>query len=269
VNKDLIIIKLGGSVITRKESSKPVFRKRVVKRLCREIYDAKKKLKFNLILIHGAGSFGHPYAKKFSLNKGYLNSESAIGIALTKRAVLELNFLIVRELVNIGINAVFVEPSAIVETSKNKIKKFDTRFIKSLLSVGVVPILSGDVVFDDIKGIAILSGDQIASYLAKKLKAKKVIFVSDVNGVFDKDPKTHKGARIIRTINNDNYKDIIKQMKTNDSSDVTGEMKGKILAIRNDLLRTKVIIVNGQKRNNVLKALINERSLGFGTVINF
>ena len=267
--KNLVIIKLGGSVITDKNINKPIFKKRVVKRLCREIYAAKKREKFNLILVHGAGSFGHYTAKKFKLNKGYLGPESSIGVTLTKKEVLELNLLLITELINVGINVSLVETSAVAKTNGGIIEKFDTSIIKDLLTKNITPVLSGDVVFDSKMGIAILSGDQIATYLAKKLGADKVVFVSNVDGIFDKNPNIHKNAKLIPEINKTNYKKVINQMKIHNKSDVTGEMKGKIQAIRKDLSGAKVLIINGLKEGNMLKSLISPNGHKIGTVLEF
>lgn len=267
--KNLVIIKLGGSVITDKTATRPVFRKKVVERIAREIKTAQEKNGFNLILVHGAGSFGHPYAKKYKLHKGYLGPESAIGTALTKSACLELNFLVIRELVKAGIKACDVDTSSVAVTNKGKIKKFDTSIIKRFLSKNIVPVLSGNVVLDGLNGIAILSGDQITSYLAKKLKAKNVIFASDVDGIFHKNPKIYKDAKLIGEINNKNYSSIIKGMRLGNSFDVTGEMRGKILAIKRDLSGGKIMLINGLKRENMLKSLVNSNGRNIGTVFKF
>lgn len=264
--KNLIIIKLGGSVITDKKTNRPVFRKAVTQRLCREIQIAQKKAGFDLIVIHGAGSFAHPVAKKFRLNEGYLGAESSKGIALTKLAVLELNRLIIAELINAGINAALLETSAVTINSNDKISSFNLNVVKTLLEKDITPVLSGDVVIDTKKGISILSGDQIAVYLARELKTTKVIFVSDVDGIFDKNPKVHKDAKLISKINGDNYNKIIKTMQTHNTNDVTGEMKGKILAIKKGLKGIPVVITNGLKFSSFKQAISNKE---VGTKIIF
>ncbi|MBS7631517.1 amino acid kinase, partial [Candidatus Bathyarchaeota archaeon] len=63
----LIILKLGGSVVTEKD--KPVTpNKENIKRLSREIAEAGEG---ELILIHGGGSYGHPVADEYNLSEGY------------------------------------------------------------------------------------------------------------------------------------------------------------------------------------------------------
>ena len=59
----MIIIKLGGSIITDKTDYRK-FNKDVVARLCKEIKESGQKV----IIVHGAGSFGHIISKRFKLN---------------------------------------------------------------------------------------------------------------------------------------------------------------------------------------------------------
>ena len=55
----MFILKLGGSIITRK-AEKGCFRQDIMDNLAKEIKEANKES----IIVHGAGSFGHILAKK-------------------------------------------------------------------------------------------------------------------------------------------------------------------------------------------------------------
>ncbi|MBI4092101.1 MAG: isopentenyl phosphate kinase family protein [Candidatus Levybacteria bacterium] len=267
--RNLMVVKLGGSVITDKLAKRGLFRKNVVERLAREIKIAKDRGKFSLILVHGAGSFAHPIAKKYRLNEGYIDTLSSEGFARTKIGVVKLNLLVWQELEKANLAACIVESSAVIRASSGRIKELDTKFIEMLLAQNIIPLLSGDVVIDEKMGFSIISGDQIVAFLAKRFDAKKVVFVSDVDGVFDRDPARYKDAKIIPEINIRNYQNIIGEMKVKNESDVTGEMRGKILSIKRSLSGIKVLIVNGFVRENVLKSLVNNKRQNFGTVINF
>ena len=109
-------------------------------------------------------------------------------------------------------------------------------------------LLMGDDSLDETRGIAVLSGDKTMAYLAKKYKASKVIFVSDVDGVFDKNPKVYKDARLIKEINSQNFKKVIDSMVVFNKNDASGEMKGKLEAIQNDLRGFQVQIINGLEK---------------------
>lgn len=268
MKRKLVIIKLGGSVITDKSRSRGVFRKQIVERLAREILNAKKVRNFELIIVHGAGSYGHPLAKKYNLHKGYLGSKSSEGFALTKKAMFELSLLIWDSLSKVGLNSCVVEPSAVIVASGGSIENFNTEFIENLISKKIIPVLFGDTVFDEQTGFSIISGDLMVSYLAKKFRADKVIFVSDVDGVFDKNPKVYKDAKLIVEVNEKNYKKIITNMAIYNENDISGEMKGKILSIRDELGDTSVEIINGFKSKRLVDSLLSTRQ-GIGTRFGF
>ena len=260
---ELTIIKLGGSVITDK-NKKGLLRKSVLKRLAGEIATAKNKKKFKLIIVHGAGSFGHPIAKQYRLNEGFLNNKSIEGFVKTKQS---LNLLTseVFKYFSEKVQCCLVQPADIVLTSKDKIVHFDTKQISYLLDYDITPILWGDVVFDIKKGFSILSGDKIVAYLAKKFKADNVLFISDVEGVFDKNPKIYGDAKLIKVINGNSLARI-KTQQTKNRIDVTGEMKGKILDIKINLQGVPVQVLSGLKMGNLDKAVV--QGLG-GTRLQF
>ena len=62
---ELVILKLGGSVITRKDEGRAEVNKDNLARLSGEIADAQKEKKFLVVIVHGAGPFGHILAKAY------------------------------------------------------------------------------------------------------------------------------------------------------------------------------------------------------------
>ena len=72
MEKELIIVKFGGSLITDKSSNTPQINNKHLK----SISSILSQSKYDLIIVHGAGSFGHPIAKKFNIEKG-LNDDIA------------------------------------------------------------------------------------------------------------------------------------------------------------------------------------------------
>lgn len=261
MKKDLVIIKLGGSVITDKSKARGGFRKSVIRRLAKEILDAKKKKDFDLILVHGAGAYAHYLTKKYRIAEGYLGGQSAVGYAHIKNELFRLNNLVWSECLLVGLAVCTVQPSAVIFTENGRIKNFDMRLIEVLLKMGIAPLLLGDDTIDEKRGIAILSGDKTMAYLARKFAARKVIFVSDVEGVFNKNPKIHKDAKLIKEINNKNFRKIIGSMEIYNKNDASGEMKGKLLAIAGELKEVGVRIVSGL-RNQALKEALLGRNIG-------
>ncbi|MGD8543676.1 MAG: hypothetical protein PVG48_00980, partial [Candidatus Bathyarchaeota archaeon] len=76
------VLKLGGSVITNKE--KPLTPNlSAIKRLANEISKANVS---RLVLVHGGGSFGHPIAKQYAIEKGYKDQTQIMGFSKTRQA---------------------------------------------------------------------------------------------------------------------------------------------------------------------------------------
>ena len=103
--------------------------------------------------------------------------------------------------------------------------------IKGMVKLGMIPVCYGVPAYDEAQGSSILSGDQIAPYLALKLKAKKIIEAGDVEGIFTGDPKKNKKAELIKEINKKNFNEIEKHLSGSQTTDVTGGMKQKYLEL--------------------------------------
>src|SRR3989344_1630912 len=246
----MIIIKLGGSVVTRKSSSSQKIRKSNIKRLAKEISEIYKNHK--IILVHGAG-YGHYIAKQYNLHTANISPERKLGFCLTDHRMLQLSSSIMNELLTHQIPALFFPPHSITKQSAGKLVEFDTTQIQSALKQDLVPVLSGDVVLDDKWNCSVLSGDTIVCYLARKLKANKVIFLTDVDGVFDKNPKISKNAKLISLVNNKNVNQVLKNLTSHNNFDVSGEIKGKIEAIKAYLPKHAVVIANGLRSKYLLE----------------
>jgi len=212
---DLVLLKLGGSIITDKSSDDDcVVDHQRLKRISREIADRG----MTLIIVHGAGSCGHPQAQRFRLNE-HLKPETVQGIYITHEAVASLNREVVAELREAGIEAVGIHPFEISTAKNGRIVSFNTDIIKMLLKYGITPVLHGDVVMDTARGACIISGDQIINYLAKQLGIIKVGLATKVPGII-------QSGEVVRLITKDNLNDL--DISGSSDTDVTGGMKGKI-----------------------------------------
>ena len=253
------ILKLGGSVITRKE--RPLTpNKRAIRRLAREISRAKVE---GLIIVHGGGSFGHPVAKEYEIAEGFKDKSQLIGFSKTSQAMTMLNEMIVEALLNEGIPAVAVRPSSFIVTKHSRIEKADWNVVAKLLELGFVPVLYGDAVLDSAVGFTILSGDQLVAELAIEFNAERVIIAVDVDGIYTADPKVDGSAKLMKSISLEQLKEVEDKIGESKLIDVTGGMLGKI----NELTRAvmhgiPVLIVNGLKPNKIYKALRRERVVG-------
>jgi isopentenyl phosphate kinase len=116
-----ILFKIGGSVITKKNKILTPNIK-VITRIASEISLAQVS---SIIIVLGGGSFGHPIAKSYKLLSGYLNESQLIGFSKTHDAMITLNRLVTKALLNQGIPAFGMSPSSFVVTKKGRINKFE------------------------------------------------------------------------------------------------------------------------------------------------
>ncbi|MFW6220386.1 MAG: isopentenyl phosphate kinase [Nanoarchaeota archaeon] len=257
--QEVIIIKLGGSLITNK--NKPfTYNSQIVEKIIKEIKDSIPKIKEKIILTNGAGSFGHPLAKKYKIIDGYKNKESIRGFCLTQNAVSKLNKFILKELLKNKINALTIHPSSIVTFNGNKFEMFDKTLINSIEN-NIIPLLYGDVIFDLNKKFSIISTEQIINLISKdlkkKYKIKKIILAGITNGVYDKNEK------LIPTINNQNIKEILNNNLKSDGIDVTGGMFHKIKEMQNLAGKDiKIQIINGLIKGNLKKSITSNLNIG-------
>ncbi|AXV38879.1 isopentenyl phosphate kinase [Methanobacterium sp. BAmetb5] len=224
----MIILKLGGSVITRKDATKPTLDPVNLDRIAGEIAQAKVE---KLIIIHGAGSFGHLHARKYSIGSPITTPdqlrEKRMGFTLTQNSVKNLNHFVCHYLLNHQIPAVAVPPSSFITSRGKRIESANLEMVEKYLEMGMVPVLYGDVVLDaeeDLK-MAVISGDQLVSYLSAKLKPERIILGSDVDGIFDRDPKKHPQAQLLEMVQSLEDLQFLEGAQT---VDVTGGMAGKL-----------------------------------------
>jgi len=255
----LTILKLGGSVITLK--AKPyTANSDAIKMLAGEIRRANVK---PLIIIHGGGSYGHPTAAKYHVKEGYKDPSQAMGFSETHQAMVTLNKMVLDALIKAEVPAVTVQPSAFILTDKGRIRSMETDIILTLLKLGIMPVLYGDVVLDSTLGFTILSGDQLVSSLAIKLGADRIIMAIDVDGLYTADPKVDPSARLIPHITPRELRSLQQKMEGIQVTDVTGGMLGKMLELMPAVeWGVKAIIVNASRPNNLYKVLKGEKVPG-------
>lgn len=253
----LILIKLGGSVITDK--SKPfVARLGVIKRLIREIVQAKKVYKGKILIGHGGGSFPHTVAAKYKTQEGIVNKDSIKGFSLTADAAVKINRIVVEEFIKLGLPGVSFSPLSFIYSKDGKPLVVLTPQIIKALEIGLLPVVYGDVIMDETTGFCIYSGektlDLLASELSKYYKVDKIIMVGDTDGVWD------KGGKTIVKITPQNFSGIKKSLSGSRATDVTGGMLHKVEESLNLARKENIstVIINGKKKGNLMKAIVGK-----------
>lgn len=238
---NLIVLKIGGSVLTHKDKEDELAEDAIA-RIADEISRYRNRDKDKIILVHGAGSFGHPQAKATGLDKRF----SAEGVSQVHRAVNRLNEHIVSALIDAGVNAVPVHPLSCMIAKSGRIETMLTDPIQHMIDNGIVPVLHGDVVMDTETISSIVSGDQIITYLANIFKPDRIGLGTNVDGVLDE-----KGATI-PIITAANFDDISHHLSQSCHADVTGGMMGKVCEL---LVLAESRIFNASKPDSVIDFL--------------
>jgi isopentenyl phosphate kinase len=253
MRKDLVLIKLGGSVITNKKQPFS-FRKKTVDRLAREIRKSVSS-KTDFIIAHGGGSFGHPIASRYKTQDGMRTKRDVFGAILAHDAVCQLNQKILASLVHAGVSAVAFAPFTFISASKREANPFSTEMIEKTLAATLTPVLHGDIIFDSHQGVCIFSAEKILSLLVEKLSKKyartRIIFCTDTDGIYDASGKT------IPIITPGTSKKFLPSIGPSRGADVTGGMKHKLetalsLASRFGI---ETVILNGNRANALATAL--------------
>lgn len=260
--KYLIVLKIGGSLITDKFSDTPKINPKNLKRISEEIASSYDKEKMSLIIVHGVGSYGHVIVKKTEIDKGIRTEKQLMDFAETQRLQNELNSIVSKYLIDAGLPAIPFQASSFAVLNKGRIVRMDLSTLKGFIEMNMIPILYGVPAYDKTYKCSILSGDQIAPYLAVKLNAKKIIHATNVDGVFTADPNKNADAKLIPEINSDNIEQVKDWLTGSTATDVTGGMLGKI----SELLEVGVEsqIINALVDGNIARAFRNEK---IGTVI--
>ncbi|MCS7095278.1 MAG: isopentenyl phosphate kinase [Thaumarchaeota archaeon] len=249
----LSIVKLGGSVLTDKRTGSSELREQLLREIARLLRD---HVRDQLILIHGGGTEVHRTALEGRVHLGR-GGGTPEGLVKTALVVRRLNQRITELLVDEGIPAFSIPASTIFRTSGGKIRSANLEPFLSGLEEGLVPVTMGDVVFDRELGYTVLSGDSIAVYLAVKLRAKKIVHATDVDGVLIRDREG--STRVAEVLDYEGHK----RVQYAGVNDATGGMATKVEeAFEAVASGVEVLIVNGLHPERVVHALLSYPVLG-------
>jgi isopentenyl phosphate kinase len=220
----LRILKIGGSVITKKDGFEEL-NENAIEEICSAISENYS----NLILVHGAGSFGHPHVRMFGL-------DTPISIARIHNSCVRLNELFCRKLLDKKVPAIGLHPMSC-----------DFGKIGRIMEKGFVPVLHGDVSLE-----GIVSGDEIVVRLAENFQAERIGFATDVEGIFVNGKKVDK------------FYPWMKPDQLGDD-DATGKMRGKINRILSLKKKCRVFVFKGSGEN--VKKFLEGKEVGTEVVL--
>jgi isopentenyl phosphate kinase len=251
----VVLVKLGGSVITDKTRYRS-FNRESTDRLAREIASSGKQV----VLVHGAGSFGHVLASEHQLQRGYLDDSQRMGVAKVQQDVRDLNREVMLSLDRAGIPATSIPPGACALMAGGELRTLEMDLFHRYLALGITPVTFGDVVLDSQRAFGICSGDQLMYLLAKEFHPELIVFCADVDGIFTADPNLDKDAKLIQEVDRSTLESI---PRTSRVADVTGSIYGKLESMLSIASLGKgTMVINGLVPGRLASAMKGEKVKG-------
>jgi len=256
-SNDIIVIKCGGSVLLEKN----LFNQFI------EDISVINKLGLSVVVVHGGGKNIQKKLDEHNLKSTFIDGLRVTDektIKIVEEALLELNFEILSEISNHHANSVSISPkknNVIRVTPERKelgfvgkpteIKK-DT--VLEIINEKKIPLIVPMGIGED-NNIYNINADVAAGAIAKELKARRLLLMTDVEGVLD------KSKNLISEINSSMANEML------ENKTIAGGMIPKIKtcldAVNNGV--TGVVIVDGRKQHSILFEIFSDK--GAGTLI--
>ena len=255
--EDFIVIKMGGSVLSNKD---------LFNNLIKDIVTLKK-LGLSIFLIHGGGSKISKKLDDLNIKSNFINGLRVTDdkiINIVEDVLVEFNKEIVKSLKNESCdakeitskenNVIIVKPENDTLGFVGKPTKINANILTEIIKTNEVPVIAS-LGLDKNNQTFNINADSVAGAIAKELKARRLLMLSDVEGVLDKDKK------LITEINSDQAKQMISD------GTISGGMIPKIdncLDVAKNGVKA-VCIIDGRKNHTVLFELFSDK--GSGTMI--
>lgn len=179
----MIFLKLGGSLITVKDEAETA-RPEVLARIATEIAGfITEQPEQRLLLGHGSGSFGHAAAARHKLG-GPDEPGDWEAYWEVWAAARRLHDLVMQALIEAGLPAISMPPSASGLSADGKLEQLAVEPIEHALRAGLLPVVQGDVIFDRHRGAAIISTEAVFAFLAKRLRPDRLLLAGAEAGVY-------------------------------------------------------------------------------------
>lgn len=262
--ENLVLLKLGGSLITDKTQPRTL-RRNTLARLVEEIAVAlEQQPALRLIIGHGAGSFAHVSAKMHGTRQGVKTQEQWQGFVEVWWDAAVLNRYVVEELVKANLPAIALPPSAAITAQDGQVHSWNLGPLRAALNAGLLPVIHGDVIFDSSLGGTILSTEDLFSHLAMEMSPRRLLLAGMEQGVWEDFPTR---SRIIPKINPRNFQDLLPYIGGSTATDVTGGMLDKVkqsIALCQSQPGMEILIFSGDEPGSLLDVLLGEQH---GTLI--
>lgn len=254
----LIFLKLGGSLITDK--TRPYTpRPEKLDLLAAEISSVlRQNPDLQLVLGHGSGSFGHAAASGYQTRQGVSGPAAWRGFAEVWYQASALNRIVLESLHRAGLPVVTLSPAASITAYDAKVTSWDIYPIQAALKNSLLPVIHGDVVFDQARGGTILSTEDLFAHLAHQLHPQRILLAGLEAGVWANFP-VHE--HLLAEITPGTFVEHASGLGAAAGVDVTGGMLSKVtemLSLVGQIPNLEILIFSGEQPGNLIDALRGE-----------
>ena len=222
---DLVVVKLGGSVITHKNRSPPATDQQSLLRIAQELRSHHGPL----VVIHGGGAYGHQAAAQYGYQTpGSSPDQKMKGVPEIRRNMSKLAFDVQSALFEADLKPVVFPPFTWISLDGGEIVSYYHEPLERSLRANLTVITHGDVCFDRKSGATILSGDTLAAWMALRFGAERVLVGTNVDGVFHDDPHKNPYAELMPVIDSHDASAALGKVGPSRDTDVTGGMAKKL-----------------------------------------
>ncbi len=244
-NSKIIVVKIGSSLLVDKKQK---IRKKWLSSFAKDIQNLKSKNQKIIIVSSGAIALG---CKKMNYNKKNIKLDKSQAIASIGQIELMNLFSQVFSKYKINISQILL---TLEDTEERKRSMNAKRTFENLFDLGFIPIVNEN---DTTATSEIKYGDndRLASRVAQITNADTLVLLSDVDGLYTKNPKKFKDAKLIKNVN-DLQKDLKKIYIKGVNEYGSGGMETKIEAAKIcQLAGCGMIIANGSYLNPISKII--------------
>lgn len=255
----LLLVKLGGSVITHKNRpfSPNLESLHDIARVLAD-YWTENRTK-NIIVIHGGGSFAHVAASRYTAGSA-LPSKDKMRISLITWAARKINDRVIESLIDYNLPVFPLQTSSIIAANGGRLR-LDETIIKTTIKNGWIPVLYGDVIMGESEA-QIASGERVIELLCKTLEVERIIVCTNTNGVLRNIEDPDMGT--VESINPTNIRAMVRKLQASSGIDVTGGMKEKVRILYRIAVRMGIRsqIINGTNPVTLYDCLRGRKAAG-------
>jgi isopentenyl phosphate kinase len=237
---------LGGSLLTDK-SEEASFRRPAARRLVAEV----AKANLPTVLLHGAGSFGHPAAARHRLGQAKAKPDA---VSEVLACVGSLAAQVVSLAQDAGLRPLPFPLHLQAHSDGDGLADLPVDALVKAIEEGYTPVLHGTLVRDPALNWRVASADELMRDLAAELTPRLAVFATNVDGVYDRDPG-QAGARLLERVSGDGAVAFAPRDGASGGDDVTGRMAGKLAHARACAHHCPTLILNGEVKGRLLDAL--------------